>query len=54
MADDSPNTHPDDLQSDLDLLVDMAQDAKHDEQAVRRQLESLKTKLENFIHERRA
>jgi hypothetical protein len=44
--------HPDELRSDLDLLVEMAQDAKHDEQAVRRQLESLKSRLDRFIHER--
>jgi hypothetical protein len=50
MAEASQDTHPDELRSDLDLLVEMVKDAKHDEQAIHRHLESLKTKLDNFIH----
>jgi hypothetical protein len=50
MADASQDTHPDELRSDLDLLVEMVKDAKHDEQAILRHLESLKTKLDKFIH----
>jgi hypothetical protein len=50
MADTSQDAHPEELRSDLDLLIEMVKDAKHDEQALRRHLESLKTKLENFIH----
>lgn len=42
--------HPDELRSDLDLLIEMARDAKHDQQAIHRHLESLKTKLDTFIH----
>jgi len=34
MADASQDTHPHELQSDLDLLVEMVKDAKQDEQAV--------------------
>lgn len=49
MADTSQDTHPDELQSDLDLLVEMAKDAKQDEEAVLRHLESLKTKLATFV-----
>jgi hypothetical protein len=54
MADASKDTHPDELRSDLDLLIEMARDAKHDEQTVIRHLESLKTKLDGFIHRGRA
>jgi uncharacterized protein (UPF0305 family) len=52
MAEASQDTHPDELRSDLDLLIEMAKDAKHDEQAVLRHLESLKTKLDTFIHKK--
>lgn len=44
--------NPDELRSDLDLLIEMAHDAEHDEQAIRRHLESLKAKLDDFIHHR--
>jgi hypothetical protein len=47
-------THPDDIYSDLDLLVEMAKDAKQDEEAIHRHLESLKAKLDRFVHERRS
>jgi len=50
MAEASQDTHPDELRSDLDLLIEMAKDVEHDEQAIRRHLESLKTKLDKFIH----
>jgi hypothetical protein len=50
MAEASQRTNPDELRSDLDLLIEMAKDAEHDEQAIRRHLESLKTKLDHFVH----
>ena len=50
MADASQKPHPDELQSDLDLLIEMAKEPKRDEQAIRRHLESLKAKLDKFIH----
>jgi hypothetical protein len=53
MTDTPENPHPDELQSDLDLLIEMVKDARHDEQAIRRHLESLKSKLDRFIHTRR-
>jgi predicted ArsR family transcriptional regulator len=53
MADASKDTNPDELRSDLDVLIEMAKDVEHDEQAIRRHLESLKTKLDKFIHKRR-
>lgn len=53
MAEASKDTqHPAELQSDLDLLVAMVKDAKQDEQLIQRQLESLKTKLDHFVHRR--
>jgi hypothetical protein len=57
MAEGSQDTHPDglrpeELRSDLSLLIEMSKDAKHDEQAVQRHLESLKTKLDKFVHSR--
>ena len=54
MSDPSHKTHPDELQSDLDLLVEMTREPKRDAQAIHRHLESLKSKLDNFIHERGA
>jgi hypothetical protein len=51
MPDSAHKTHPDDLQSDLDLLVDMVKDQRRDAEAVRRHLESLKAKLDKFVHE---
>jgi hypothetical protein len=53
MADTSQDTHPDELRSDLDLMIDMAKDAKQDEQAIQRHLQSLKAKLDKFVHQRR-
>jgi hypothetical protein len=43
--------HPDELQSDLDLLIEMAKEPKRDAQAIHRHVESLKAKLDKFIHE---
>ena len=54
MPDASEKTHAHELQSDLDRLVEMAKEPKQDEQAIHRHLESLKAKLDKFIHERRA
>ena len=50
MAEAPQHTEPDELRSDLDLLIEMAKDVEHDEQAIRRHLESLKTKLDKFVH----
>jgi hypothetical protein len=50
MAEPTQDPHPDELYSDLNVLIEMAQDAKQDEQAIRRHLESLKAKLDRFIH----
>jgi len=52
MSDAPQKPHPDELQSDLDLLVEMAKEPRRDEQAIRRHLESLKTKLDKFVHDR--
>jgi hypothetical protein len=50
MAEASQDPHPDELRSDLDLLIEMAKEVEHDEQAIHRHLESLKTKLDRFVH----
>lgn len=54
MAEDSHETHPDELRSDLDLLIQMAKNVEHDEDAIHQHLESLKTKLDHFIHKHRS
>jgi hypothetical protein len=54
MAEASQDVHQDEIYSDLDLLVDMVKDAKHDEQVVLRHVESLKTKLDKFVHANRS
>ena len=54
MADASQDSHPHELYSDLDVLVEMAKDAKHDEEAIQRHAESLKTKLDEFVHRSRS
>ncbi len=50
MAEPSQETHPDELRSDLDLLIEMAKNVERDERAIHGHLESLKTKLDNFVH----
>jgi hypothetical protein len=50
MAEAPQDTHPDELRSDLDLLVAMVEDARQDQQVIHRHLESLKAKLDTFIH----
>ena len=52
MAEASDQTHPHELQSDLDLLVAMVKDGRQDEQAIHRHLESLKAKLDRFVHKK--
>jgi hypothetical protein len=53
MAEEPQDPHPDEIYSDLNVLIEMAADAKHDEQAVLRALESLKTKLDRYVHKSR-
>jgi hypothetical protein len=52
MSDSAQKTHPEELQSDLDLLVEMAKEPQRDAAALRRHVQSLKGKLDKFIHER--
>ncbi len=52
MAEASKDHHPDELRSDLDLLIEMAKNVEHDKQAIHRHLESLKAKLDRFVHKR--
>jgi chaperonin cofactor prefoldin len=52
MAEASQDTHPDELRSDLDLLIKMAKEVEHDEREIHRHLDSLKAKLDGFVHKR--
>lgn len=52
MADTSDKAHHEELQSDLDMLIDMVKNAQHDEQVVMRHVESLKAKLDKLVHSR--
>lgn len=45
-------TQPEELQSDLTLLIEMAKEPRRDAEAIHRHLESLKSKLDAFLHER--
>jgi hypothetical protein len=50
MAEGSQDPHPDELYSDLDMLVDASKRADHDVEKVNQLLESLKAKLDRFVH----
>jgi hypothetical protein len=52
MAEASKDPHPDELRSDLDLLIEMVRDAKQDQQTIHRHFDSLTTKLHTFVHKR--
>lgn len=54
MTEGSQDTHPDELRSDLDVLIEMARDVDHSEEATKRHLDALKTKLDTFVHKNRA
>jgi len=51
MPEPSQKTHPEELQSDLDLLVEMTREPKKDAEAIRRHVHSMKEKLDKFVHE---
>jgi len=53
MAEAPQDTHPDELRSDLDVMIEMANDLKKNEQFIERHVESLKSKLDKFIDEKR-
>jgi len=51
MAESSGDTHhPDELRSDLDVLIEMSHRLDRDEEVVHRHLDSLKKKLDSFVH----
>ncbi|MGO9499950.1 MAG: hypothetical protein ACLQA5_25045 [Solirubrobacteraceae bacterium] len=54
MAEGSQDPHPDELYSDLDMLVDASKAADRDVEKVHRMLESLKAKLDKFVHSTRS
>jgi len=53
MAEGSQDPHPDELYSDLDMLIEASKHADHDVEKVNQMLESLKAKLDKFIHSMR-
>ena len=52
MPEPAEKTHPKELQSDLDLLVEMTREPKRDAHAIVAHAEALKAKLDRFLHER--
>lgn len=54
MAEGSQDPHPDELYSDLDMLVDASRAADRDVEKVHRMLESLKAKLDKFVQSTRS
>jgi hypothetical protein len=52
MAQAPQDTHPDELRSDLDVLIEMSKYLDRDEQLIHRHLESLKAKLDKFVHKK--
>jgi hypothetical protein len=54
MAEGSQDPHPDELYSDLDMLVDASKRADRDVEKLHQMLESLKAKLDKFVHSSRS
>ena len=54
MAEGSQDPHPDELYSDLNVLIDASNRGDHDIDKLHEMLESFKTKLERFVHSSRS
>jgi hypothetical protein len=54
MAEGSQDPNPNELYSDLDMLIEASRHADHDVEKVHQMLESLKTKLDKFVHSKRS
>ena len=54
MADGSQEPHPDELYSDLNVLIDASKRGDHDVEKLHEMLESLKRKLDKFVHSSRS
>jgi hypothetical protein len=54
MAEGSQDPHPNELYSDLDMLVEASRNADRDVEKVQQMLDSLKTKLDKFVHSARS
>jgi hypothetical protein len=54
MAEDSKAPHPDELYTDLDMLVDASKRTDHDAEKLHEMLASLKAKLDHFVHHSRS
>jgi hypothetical protein len=50
MAEGSKGPHPDELYTDLDMLVDASKRTDHDAEKLHEMLASLKAKLDHFVH----
>jgi hypothetical protein len=53
MAEGSQGPHPDELYTDLDMLVDASKRTDHDAEKLHEMLASLKEKLDHFVHSSR-
>lgn len=54
MAEGSQDPHRNELYSDLDMLIEASKAADRDGEKVHRMLESLKVKLDKFVHSTRS
>lgn len=54
MAEGSQDPHQNELYSDLDMLIEASRSADRDVEKVHRMLESLKAKLDKFVHSTRS
>jgi hypothetical protein len=54
MAEGSQDPHPDELYSDLDMLVDASKRTDRDVEKLHEMLASLKTKLDKYVHSSRS
>jgi hypothetical protein len=54
MAEGSQDPHPNELYSDLDMLIEASKSADRDAEKLHRMLDSLKAKLDKFVHSPRS
>ena len=54
MAEGSQDPHPNELYSDLDMLIDASKSADRDVEKVHQLVESLEAKLDKFAHSMRS
>ena len=54
MAEGSKGPHPDELYTDLDMLVDASKRTDHDAEKLHEMVSALKAKLDHFVHSSRS